>query len=390
MVGLVDVFFTVLLYEAFGFISSRVHRGVWHLVRGATHGLSEGVRGFIRSMAAPAMVPITLLVWLGSQLAGFALIFRPGLDDGSFALADEVEPSLGVAFYMSGMTLSTLGYGDVTPQTVSYQLATTTEALVGLGILTLTISYILGVYGVQSQLAALSARLRHQTQDRGHPRTLLIAHFPDGEPVDLGLHLRELHLGIIELYEGIRRYPIVYYFHSRHAYRSISFVFRCIGDMVATLRWGLPRSHPVTRDPWLAPLMAGFEHVRVGIERSLLRRELDEHVEPVSFEQFRSRLLAGERPVDEDRGRGDRDRDQELADEAVDAFLGAQAFMAELTRSPGWLDEREAYERYCRWLPFVARSGAFVEAVAEDLGYEQDRILDDVIDAPAHHATDPT
>lgn len=357
-----------------------MHRGVWHLVRSATRGLPERARGFVRSMAAPVMVPVTLLVWLASQLIGFALLYRPGMDDGSFALADEVEPSLAAAFYMSGLTLSTLGYGDVTPQTVPYQLATTTEALIGLGILTLTISYVLGVYGVQSHLAAVSARLRHQTQDRGHPRTLLIAHFPDGEPVDLGLHLRELHLGIIELYEGIRRYPIVYYFHSRHAYRSISFVFRCIGDMVATLRWGLPRSHPVTRDPWLAPLMAGFEHVRVGIERSLLRRELEAGVEPVPFDHFRSQLVGEERQPDRAGG----------GDEAVDAFLGAQAFMAELTRSPGWLDEHEAYERYCQWLQFATRSGAFVEAVAEDLGYEQDRILDDVIDAPAHHAADPS
>jgi hypothetical protein len=339
-------------------------------------------------MAAPAMVPITLFIWLGSQLIGYALVYRPGLDHASFALPDEVEPSLAVAFYMSGMTLSTLGYGDVTPQTVPYQLATTAQALIGLGILTLTISYVLGLYRVQSHLAGIAARLRHQTQDRGEPRTLLIAHFPDGEPVDLGLHLRELHLAIIELYEGIRRYPIVYYFHSRHAYRSISFVFRCIGDLVATLRWGLPRSHPVTRDPWLAPLMAGFEHVRVGIERSLLRRELEEPVEPVPFERFRSRLEmgSGEPPGD---GRGD-EPSRRPDDEAVDAFLAAQSFMAQLTRSPGWLDERETYERYCQWLPFVSRSGAFVQAVADDLGYEQDRILDDVIDAPAHHVTDPS
>ncbi len=32
-----------------------------------------------------------------------------------------------------------------------------------------------------------------------------------------------LHRGIVGIYEGIRQYPIVYYYHSRRAYRSLPF-----------------------------------------------------------------------------------------------------------------------------------------------------------------------
>jgi hypothetical protein len=36
------------------------------------------------------------------------------------------------------------------------------------------------------------------------------------------------HRGLVELYEGIRRYP-VYYYHSRRAYRSLPYTFRMMG-----------------------------------------------------------------------------------------------------------------------------------------------------------------
>jgi hypothetical protein len=47
----------------------------------------------------------------------------------------------------------------------------------------------------------------------------------------------------VEVYEGIRRYPTVYYYHhGRRAYRSLPFAFRMIGGMAGALRWGCQRT----------------------------------------------------------------------------------------------------------------------------------------------------
>ena len=52
------------------------------------------------------------------------------------------------AFYFSGVTIGTLGLGDVTPLNSLYQVIAVSEALIGFGILTIAITYVLGIYEV--------------------------------------------------------------------------------------------------------------------------------------------------------------------------------------------------------------------------------------------------
>ena len=74
--------------------------------------------------------------------------------------------------------------------------------------------------------------------------SILEPHFPDGEPRDLDPHIMSFHRGLVELYEGLRRYPIVYYYHSRRPYRSLPYTFRMIGGVTSALRWGYPKITP--------------------------------------------------------------------------------------------------------------------------------------------------
>jgi hypothetical protein len=185
---------------------------------------------------------------------GYALIYLFGMRNGDFALSvGRLEPSLPEAFYFSGTAISTLGLGDITPTGGLYQALAVSEALIGFGILTLSITYVLGVYNVLQQLGVLSAGLYHQAQDTGDPWSILAPHFPGGEHRGLETHLMYLHQGLVEIYEGIRQYPIVYYYHSRHAYRSLPFAFRMVGGMAGALRWGLPEDHPASQTPGSPP-----------------------------------------------------------------------------------------------------------------------------------------
>ena len=115
--------------------------------------------------------------------------------------------------------------------------------------MTLAITYVLGIYEVLRQLGVISAGLYHQAQDSSDPLSILAPHFPGGQHRGLESHLMDLHRGLVEIYEGIRRYPIVYYFHSRRAYRSLPFAFRMVGGMAGALRWGLPKDHPGSQTP---------------------------------------------------------------------------------------------------------------------------------------------
>jgi hypothetical protein len=100
-------------------------------------------------MAAPLMVPVTVVVWILLVSMGYAMIYYAGMKSGDFSLSvPRLEPSFVEALYFSGITISTLGLGDVTPTSGFYQLFAVSEALTGFGILTLAITYVLGIYGV--------------------------------------------------------------------------------------------------------------------------------------------------------------------------------------------------------------------------------------------------
>ena len=355
LVGILDVFFTVLHYDGFGFLSIRLYRRLFDVARLVTRPLPRKYRALGLSMAAPLMVPVTITVWIFLVSLGYALIYLFGMRNGDFALSvGRLEPSFPEAFYFSGTAISTLGLGDITPTGSLYQALAVSEALIGFGILTLSITYVLGVYNVLQQLGVLSAGLYHQAQDTGDPWSILAPHFPGGEHRGLEGHLMYLHQGLVEIYEGIRQYPIVYYYHSRHAYRSLPFAFRMVGGMAGALRWGLPEDHPASQTPWLPTLLVGLDTITDFLEERFLSEPLGEPPDPVPFETFESALLRNKEPSDYWLGR----------------FLKMNSFMRDLVHLEGPPEPEEAYDRYEQWLAFAYHNRAFFETSALDLGYE--------------------
>jgi Ion channel len=359
LVGLLDVFFTVLHYDGFGFLSSRLYNRLFDVARLLTLPLPRSYRALGLSMAAPLMVPATITVWILLVSSGYALVYYAGMDGRTFSFsAPDLEPSLMEAFYFSGVTIATLGLGDVTPLNPLYQAIAVTEALIGFGILTLSITYVLGIYEVLQRLGILTAGLYHQAQDTDDPLSILVPHFPEGQHRGLETHMMSLHRDLVEVYEGIRRYPIVYYFHSRRAYRSLPFAFRMIGGVAGALRYGLPRDHPGSQTPWLPTLITGLETITTYLDERFLSQHLEEAPQPVSFETFDAAYS----------------RDKEPADPWLARFLQIEGCMRELAYLDDPPDPHEAYDRYEEWLPFAHRNRAFFDASARDLGYELEEL----------------
>ncbi len=186
LAGIVDVFFTVLHPDGFGLLSSRLYGGLFKAVRLLTRPLPRRLRALGLSIAAPLMVPVVITVWIILVLVGYALVYYAGMNAQSFNFSSPgLEPSFGEALYLSGTAISTVGFGDVTPATGVYQALAVCEALIGFGILTLAISYVVGVYGVLQQLGVTAAGLLHQASDTAEPLSILAPHFPEGEPRDI-------------------------------------------------------------------------------------------------------------------------------------------------------------------------------------------------------------
>jgi hypothetical protein len=354
LTGIVDVFFTVLHPDGFGFLSSRLYKGLFSSMRVLTRPLPPRFRALGLSMAAPLMVPMIITVWIALVLAGYALVYYAGMTSESFNFSSPgLEPSLGEALYVSGTAISTLGFGDVTPADGLYQTLAVSEALIGFGILTLAVSYVVGIYGVVQRLGVLGAGLLHQASDTAEPLSLLAPHFPDGEPRDIDPHIMGLHRSLVELYEGLKRYPVLYYYHSRRAYRSVPYTFRMIGGVAGALRWGLSKDHPAGQSPWLPTLITGVDMMTSYIDERFLSESLEMAPEPVPFETFQAAFERGKEP----------------SDPWLERFFEMQLYMRDLVRTQDSADPEECYERYKEWLPFAHRNRAFFEATARELGY---------------------
>ena len=358
LAGVTDVFFTVLHYDGFGFISSRLYNNLYNVVRFGTRAMPRKYRALGLSVAAPAMIPVTIVVWILLVSFGYALIYYAGMSGDNFARGTGLKPTFGSAIYLSGTSVSTLGFGDVTPTIFLYQVLAVSEALIGFGILTLAITYVLGIYGVLQQLGVVSAGLYHQARDSSDPLSILAPHFPNGEHRGLETHVMQLHRGLVEIYEGIRRYPIVYYYHSRRAYRSLPYTFHMAGGVAAALYWGLPKTHPGSQTPWLPTLITGLDTIVAYLDERFLSEDLEDPPSPVPYETFSASYARHKTP----------------ADPWLERFVQMDSYMSELARLDGTTDPKEAYARYEEWLPFAHRNRAFFEASAKDLGYDLEEL----------------
>jgi hypothetical protein len=339
--GVLDLFMTVLYYDAAGPLSIRLYRMVWSLCRWVASKVPDRHTYFVLSLGVPLMVLGSLILWIALQVFGFAAIYYVGLHGGAFRFSEGLEASVVEALYLSGISLSGLGYGDLAPVTAPFQLVAALQALMG---------YV-NVYKVIEDMGVLSSDIYHESERTYDSRHILELHFHRGEPRDLGGRLNNFYNGLISHHEGMRHYPVVYYFYSRRGYAALPYRFGLIGRVVAALRWGLPAGDPITEEPWLRALKSAYESITNEIlERFLETEKWDPAAKPVDKATFVTDLSYGR------------------SDEAtVQRFLELLDFMEELTERKHPRDPDEVYRRYREWVPFVARIDEFVETIVRHL-----------------------
>jgi hypothetical protein len=368
LVGLADVFLVVLQYDSLGLLATRLYRWTWHALRRSTAPLPPKARASVLSMGGPAMIPLTIILWLGLQVVGFAMIFYPAMRSGGFTLRAPLHPEFPVAFSFSLATIASLSFGGLSPSTFPVHILSAVETVIGLGLLTLSITYVVNVYRLLQDQTALASALHDEADQSLNARVIVESRFYRGEVVELSVYLRELHRSIVDLHEGYHRYPVLYFFTSQRPYRGALYIFRMVGGVIATLSWGLPPGHPAHDDPWLVPLVNAYTRA----------------VQHTATIFLRGRVATPEaRPVDRATF-GRARRRGEGGDELLDRFLDLERGMARvagLRRS----SNDEAYRRYREWLAFTLTADAFLDALAADRGIVRHQV-DEHLDLPVRAA----
>ena len=165
-----DVFHTLFRPGGTGSASAALQRAVWRLLRRLAGRRPERL-----VVAGPLILVLVVATWAATLAVGFALVLWPRLpSDFRFAsaLAAGAETGIDTALYLSIVTLTTLGFGDVTPTQPGLRLLVVLEAALGFALLTAGISWVQAVYPVLSRRRSLAERVhalgaaRRATGDR--------------------------------------------------------------------------------------------------------------------------------------------------------------------------------------------------------------------------------
>jgi hypothetical protein len=240
LVALRDVFDTLFHPHGRRVVSETLMRTVWRVTRRLARGNHVPL-----SFAGPVAFIAVIATWGTMVALGFALIIWPHLPD-AFAIGaglDAAEQDSFVdAVYLSMVDLTSLGYGDIVPTTDLLRLLGPLETLIGLGLLTASISWILLLHRVLSDYRSLSHEIALLMEaERSSPTGLTGI-----DPSVSASVLADLTSRVVVTRDDLVHSPIAYYFHPRdprHALpvllpRLLEVVERCSApDRAAALRF---------------------------------------------------------------------------------------------------------------------------------------------------------
>jgi len=237
-VVLLDVFLTVL-YARMGasLLAGRLAKLTWGGVRTASAPLGER-QGVVLSFCGPAILVLLVTAWTAGLTLGAALFIHPALGTGIRSSTDGPTPTDFVtAVYAAGNSLSVVGAGEFGPRTTPYRLLYWFNSLVGMSVLSLTLTYLMQLYSALRERNILGLKLHLATGETGDAAELLALVGPHGE-FDTAL-LSEAAAEVAAAKEGHHFYPVLFYFRFDTPIYAVSRVCLVALDAVTLIRTAL-------------------------------------------------------------------------------------------------------------------------------------------------------
>lgn len=216
-----DIFHTLWHPSGQGTLTRFVTIGVWRTFRatGSTRLLG---------LAGPFGLVLVIALWALVAVVGWALVYYPHLPD-AFRFAQGLSPderSAAVdALYLSGVTVTTLGYGDITPTVAWLRAVAPLQALVGFAVLTAAVTWVLQVYPALARRRALALRLA-SLQDAGAHEAVRTLDSTSAAALLDSLAAELLHVRV-----GLTQYAETFYYREEDPRASLPSMARYCKDL---------------------------------------------------------------------------------------------------------------------------------------------------------------
>ena len=209
VVALRDVFDTLFHPHGRGVVSQGVIRLTWRAMRTVVRGNHAAL-----SLAGPAAFVGVIVAWGALVALGFSLLLWPHFPEGfatNGGAAVEGGGHFGDALYLSLVNLTSLGYGDIVATGDALRFLGPIETLIGLGLLTASISWILFLYRVLGDYRSLS----HEISLLADTERTSGIDLASVDPPVAARVLADLTSRVVTMRDDLVHSPIAYYFHPR-------------------------------------------------------------------------------------------------------------------------------------------------------------------------------
>jgi ion channel len=284
-----DIYATVLHSSArYGPVGESLNRSVWRLTRTIAFKLSRAHRHKLLNMVGPLLLPLLIVVYIVLLTVAFALVYYPHVPRGFTFGVEHPEQGWIDAIYFSGVTLTTVGYGDMVPRFAALRFFALFEAASGLVVISLAITYMLTVYTALERKRYVAVSLYHQAGEGADVAGFIAHHFVEGRFYGLRDALRTVTRDLQGMLESHIDHPVIHYFHPVEVYKGTPRVLFLLLETCAVIRAALDREEnaDLRNYPEVRTLDAGVRLVLVQLVDSLdlerrgsLRRPTEQEVE---------------------------------------------------------------------------------------------------------------
>jgi hypothetical protein len=179
-------------------------------------------RAAILAFAGPAILVLVLTSWALLMSLAVALVIHPYLGTGIKANHGATPTDFVTALYVGGSSLSIVSASDFTPQTAFFRLFDLLTSLIGISLVTLTVTYLMEVYSDLQARNALGLKVDLLSAQTGDAAEVVARLGPRGMFESGYDNLTDWAAEIAQVKESHHFYPILFYFRFKEPYYSVA------------------------------------------------------------------------------------------------------------------------------------------------------------------------
>ncbi len=196
-----------------------------------------GPKNSLLRFSGPVLIVSQAAVWASLLLFGVSLIVWPQLGTGIVSSDGGVtDKDFGVAIYYAGFSVTTLGTGDLVPQSTFTRTVTITAAAVGFSFFTLVLAYIISVYSALGRRNQFASEIDYRTGRTGDTLVYLTSYLRPDDRSILHQDLLTLASGLADVLESHHFYPALHYFRFSEPRYAMSRMLRFCLEVSSAVR----------------------------------------------------------------------------------------------------------------------------------------------------------